>query len=60
MVRRNIGETDTDFLLILPFSDESLGVASSEGGVGEAGSFFAREGAIEERKAGDESGGEVE
>ena len=46
MVRRNIGETDTDFLLILPFSDESLGVASSEGGVEGEGSFFAREGGM--------------
>lgn len=32
----------TDFLLILLFSDESLGVLSSEGGVGDERSFFVR------------------
>ena len=39
----------TDFRLVFPFSDESLGAASSEGGDalgGEGGSFFARAGAM--------------
>ena len=37
----------TDFLLILlPFSDPSLLAGSSDGGVGEAGSFLARAGAM--------------
>lgn len=39
----------TDFRLVLPFSEGSLGAASSEVGdalVGEAGSFFARAGAM--------------
>lgn len=44
-----MSEKGTDFLLVLLFSDESLGVASSEVGdalVGEGGSFFARAGAM--------------
>ncbi len=44
----------TNFRLILLFSDESLGAASSEGGVGEAGSFLAREGAMEDEGRGSE------
>lgn len=39
----------TDFLLILLFSDESLGAASSEGGVGDADSFLVRAGAMGEK-----------
>ena len=39
----------TDFRLVLLFSDESLGVASSEGGVEGEGSFFAREGGMKKR-----------
>ena len=46
--RGNVGESVTNFLLILLFSDGSLGLASSEGGVGEFGSFFVRaEGMVE-------------
>lgn len=44
-----LSEKGTDFRLVLLFSDESLGVASSEVGdalVGEGGSFFARAGAM--------------
>lgn len=46
--RGNLGKKSTDFLLILLFSDGSFGLASSEGGVGEFGSFFVRaEGMVE-------------
>ena len=49
--RGNIGESVTDFLLILLFSDASFGLVSSEGGVGEFGSFFVRaEGMVEGRE----------
>lgn len=51
-VRGKLGESVTDFLLILLFSDGSLGERSSEGGVGEFGSFFVRaEGMVEGRAA---------
>lgn len=49
VVRRNIGETDTDVLLVFLFPDESLRAASSEGGVEGEGSFFAREGGMKKR-----------
>ena len=47
----------TDFLLILLDSDGSLGLGSSEGGVGDVDSFFVRaEGMVEGRGRGKRAG----
>ena len=55
--RGNLGERATDFLLILLDSDGSLGLGSSEGGVGDMDSFFVRGEGMVEGSEREEGGG---